>query len=114
MPSQDRLTSEIVAQYVRRLVLNDEQLESTSNCRYSVRTIAQRVKLNFPQVQAQFLVHPEASAEEYGVHYAVQFYYNQWTLLINMVSAPGFPTYIGDKDMAHPLLQNMKVADKVI
>ena len=34
MPSQDRLTSEIVAQYVRRLVLNDELLESANSCRY--------------------------------------------------------------------------------
>lgn len=112
MPSKDRPTLEAVSQYIRTLVLQDETLQSPNNCRASVQTIEQQVHLIFPTVQHQFLVAPEASNGEY-VHYAIQFFLDD-TLLVNMVSAPGFPMYIGNKNMAHPFLVNMKTTDKVV
>jgi len=82
---------------VRELILDDDSLTDANNCRDTTVKLTKQLKDEFPDANINILVYPEAK-EGAGIHYAISTD-NQ---IINPVSAPGFPQYIGPIKNAVP------------
>jgi hypothetical protein len=97
---------------VREMIQEDDTLTNAGNCRNASKKIKGRLQEEFPGAKVSYLVHPEAREGD-GVHYAVSARDGKNETVINPVSAPGFPRYIGPKEGAVPTFSAMKPTDEV-
>ena len=93
----------------RELLQNDDSLTDPNNCRNSVHKLSEILKNEYPKENVTIVVYPDAR-KGLGVHYAI----GTRDKLINPVSAPGFPEYIGPREEAGAIFQLLKPTDKVI
>lgn len=107
------MSLENIAEFVRGLLQEDDSITDANSCRDSVLKIRSEIKKNFPTAEADFIVYPEAR-EGTDVHYSLIVRHNEGETIINLISAPGFPRYIGDLRTAVPTFSAMKVTPKVI
>lgn len=101
------MSTEAIANYVRRLILADDSLTDQGNCRHSVEVLSQAVGEKFPAATVTTLAYPDARTGD-GVHHAFAVEEGNSQLLVNPVAAPGFPQYIGASSKAVPTFQAMK------
>lgn len=106
------MSLETVAQRTRQLLQEDDSLTDANGCRSSIPKLTFRLRAEFPQVKFEYLVYPEAKSGN-GVHYALSATDGSDELLINPVSAPGFPQFIGKTSQAIPTFSLMKKAPEV-
>jgi hypothetical protein len=106
------MSLEIIAGFVREMVVTDDALTDSNNCRNSAIKIASEIKKVFPKSKISFLAFPEA-CEGTNVHYSVLVAWEGQKMVINTVMAPGFPEYIGDLSLAVPTFLAMKESDIV-
>ncbi len=106
------MSSEIVAQRVRQLLQEDDSLTDANECRNSIAKLKSKLRGEFPQVKIEYLVYPKAKKGD-GVHYALSATDDQDELLINPVSAPGFPQFIGKISQAIPTFSLLKKTSEV-
>jgi len=107
------MSSENITGFVRGLIQKDDSVTDANNCRDSVIKINNEIHKEFPTVETNFMVYPEAR-EGFGVHYSLLVKQDENEILINLVKAPGFPIYIGDLKKAVPTFSSMKVTPGVI
>jgi len=104
---------ENIANRVRTLVQQDDSFTYPNDCRNSVVKLRTSLEEQFPKANINFLVYPEAKEGD-GVHYALSASIDDGELLINLVPAPGFPEFIGDREKATPTFSSFVVTPNVI
>ena len=106
------MSLEMLTQRTRQLLQEDDSLTDANECRNSIPKLKSKLRAEFPQVKFEYLVYPEAKSGN-GVHYALSATDGSDELLINPVSAPGFPQFIGKTSQAIPTFSLMKKAPEV-
>lgn len=95
------MSLETVAQRTRQLLQEDDSLTDANGCRNSIPKLTSKLRREFPKVKFEYLVYPKAKKGD-GVHYALSATEGRDEILINPVSAPGFPQFIGEMSRAIP------------
>ena len=103
---------ERVENSVRRLLQENEALQTPGNCRNAVSKIAEHLKKEDQDLEISFLVYPKAESG-FGVHYSLLVKKGKNRILINTIEAPGFPIFIGDLKKAHPNFRAMNEVSEV-
>lgn len=99
--------------FVRSLLQENDSLMCAGNCRNSISEINRQVKNKFPGIDTKILVYPDAYPGM-GVHYSLLITEGGINTIVNPVSAPGFPEYVGEAKSAPPMFSQMKSVGEVI
>ena len=99
--------------FVRSLLQENDSLMCAGNCRNSIAEINKQIKNKFPGVDTKILAYPDASVGM-GVHYSLLIIGKGTNTIVNPVSAPGFPEYVGEESSAPPMFRQMKPVTEVI
>lgn len=99
--------------FVRSLLQENDSLMCAGNCRNSISEINKQIKNKFPGVDTKILAYPDASVGM-GVHYSLLVIGKGMNTIVNPVSAPGFPEYVGEASSAPPMFSQMRPVSEVI
>lgn len=102
-----------IDRFIRSLLQENDSLMCAGNCRNSISEIDKQVKNKFPGINTKILAYPDARTGM-GVHYSLLIVSKEKNTIVNPVSAPGFPEYVGEESSAPPMFSQMRPVSEVI